>query len=83
MELAIVALGAVLIGMFAFSNLWLDRAWFPTLSKTKAAKRSALPSVSRIREVRGIVEATLLFAGTALIAAAFTKIAVNSGYGGF
>jgi hypothetical protein len=73
MEWIIVILGAVLIALFAYSNFALDDRW--------AAAGGA--AVGERRIVRGVVEGTLFFVGTLLIAGALTKLAISAGYGGF
>jgi hypothetical protein len=75
MEWVIVIIGVVLIGLFAYSNFALDEKW--------AAAAGGRAAMGERRTLRGIVEATLFFVGTLLIAGALTKMAISAGYGGF
>jgi len=77
-----IVLGAVLIGLFVYSNFYLDEKWLsPANAGGSATTRQA--SIRRARILRGSVEAALFGVGVTLICAGLAKVGINAGYGGF
>jgi len=82
MAFAAILVGALLIGLFAYSNFYLDDKWLATTPGAAAGSADAR-SIRRARMRRGIVEATLFFVGAALVTVGFVNLGSGLGYGGF
>jgi hypothetical protein len=76
-----IVIGLMLIGLFIYSNFYLDERWAAYAGSTGATSGGA----KRIRGgvVRGTVEGTLFLAGVTLVTAGISEYGIGLGYGGF
>jgi hypothetical protein len=82
MALAGIVIGLLLIGLFVYSNFYLDERWAAVVGPpqlTSGARQVRL----RGGLVRGTVEATLFLAGVSLITVGCSVYGIGVGYGGF